>query len=288
MAVVLITGCSTGIGLETALAFARRGDTTIATMRNVAKADALKKRAADEGVDIEIEALDVVDEFSVSSTVGKILAHHGQIDVLVNNAGVGFGGPVETMPIDAARSLMETNFWGALRMMRAVLPGMRDRRSGAIVNVTSTAARIPGTPYEGMYAASKHALGALSESLATELMPFAVRVVCIEPGFFSTAISDTSNAVEQGVNGTAYEVDGTWFHGFMTQSVESGADPSLVADAIVGAATDPNTPLHTTVGDDAALFVELATQAGTWEGWIAMSMPIVEAAVGPRPVLPAN
>ena len=143
MAVVLITGCSTGIGLETALAFARRGDTTIATMRNVAKADALKKRAADEGVDIEIEALDVVDDYSVSSAVGKILAHHGQIDVLVNNAGVGFGGPVETMPIDAARSLMETNFWGALRMIRAVLPGMRDRRAGVIVNVTSTAAGFP-------------------------------------------------------------------------------------------------------------------------------------------------
>jgi NAD(P)-dependent dehydrogenase (short-subunit alcohol dehydrogenase family) len=110
MSVVVITGCSTGIGLETALAFARRGDTTIGTMRNVAKADALKKRAADEGLDIEVEALDVVDDNSVSGAVGRILAQHGQIDVLVNNAGVGYGGPVETMPIDAARALMETNF----------------------------------------------------------------------------------------------------------------------------------------------------------------------------------
>ena len=111
-------------------------------------------------------------------------------------------------------------------------------------------------------------------------------MVCIEPGFFSTAIADTSNAVDQGLEGSAYEVDGTWFHGFMDQSVEGGADPSIVADAIVSAATDPNTLLHTTVGDDAALFVDLAKQAGTWEGWIAMSMPIVEAAVGPRPIAP--
>ena len=287
MAVVLITGCSTGIGLETALAFARRGDTTIATMRNVAKADALKKRAADEGLDIDVVALDVVDDESVATAVAAIGKQHGQIDVLVNNAGVGFGGPVETMPIDAARALMETNFWGALRMIRAALPGMRERRAGVIINVTSTAARIPGTPYEGMYAASKHALGALSESLATELMPFGVRVVCIAPGFFSTAISDTSNAVEQGVTGTAYEIDGTWFHGFMTASVEAGADPSLVADAIVGAANDPDTALHTTVGDDAALFVDLYKQAGSYEGWVEMSMPIVEATVGPRPIPPA-
>ena len=288
MAVVLITGCSTGIGLETALAFARKGDTTIATMRNVAKADALRKRAADEGVEIDVVALDVVDDNSVRTAVADVLARHGRIDVLVNNAGVGYGGPVETMPIDAARDLMETNFWGPLRMIRAVLPQMRERRAGVVINVTSTAGRIPGTPYEGLYAASKHGLGALSESLATELLPFTVRVVCIEPGFFSTAISDTSNAVEQGVNGTAYEIDGTWFHGFMNQSVEGGADPALVADAIVAAVEDPNTPLHTTVGDDAALFVDLATQAGSWEGWIAMSMPIVEAAVGPRPTPPAS
>jgi NAD(P)-dependent dehydrogenase (short-subunit alcohol dehydrogenase family) len=288
MSVVLITGCSTGIGLETALAFARRGDTTIATMRNVAKADALKKRAADEGLDLEVEALDVVDDKSVSAGVAKVIDRHGPIDVLVNNAGVGYGGPVETMPIDAARALMETNFWGALRMIRAALPGMRERRSGVIVNVTSTAGRIPGTPYEGLYAASKHALGALSESLAFELMPMAVRVVCIEPGFFSTAISDTSNTVDQGLAGSAYEVDGTWFHGFMNQSVEGGAHPSLVADAIVSAANDPSTTLHTTVGDDAALFVDLATQAGSFEGWTAMAVPIVEAAVGPRPTPPSS
>jgi NAD(P)-dependent dehydrogenase (short-subunit alcohol dehydrogenase family) len=283
MSVALITGCSTGIGLETALAFARRGDTTIATMRNVAKADALKKRAADEGLEVDVEPLDVTDDRSVATAVAAIRDRHGPIDVLVNNAGLGYGGPVETMPIDGARALMETNFWGALRMIRAVLPDMRERRSGVIVNVTSLAGRIPGSTYNGLYAASKHALGTLSESLAGELSPFDVRVVCVEPGFFVTEIAANSDSVDEGIVGSAYEADGEWFQAFMTKSVDTGADPRIVADAIVAAVDDPSTPLHRAVGDDADLFLAVHDQARTYELWMQAAIPIVEQTVGPRP-----
>jgi NAD(P)-dependent dehydrogenase (short-subunit alcohol dehydrogenase family) len=281
--VVLITGCSSGFGLEATLAFARRGDTTCATMRNVAKADALRKRAADEGVEVEVVALDVTDDRSVTDAVSGIRDRHGSIDVLLNNAGVGYSGAVETIPIDAARALMETNFWGAVRMIRAVLPDMREQRSGVIVNVTSLAGRIPGALYNSMYAASKHALGVLSESLAGEVSPFNVRVVCIEPGFFSTEIAANRESVDEGIVGSAYEADGEWFQSFMTGSVETGADPRVVADAITAAVDDPDTPLHRAIGDDADLFIGLYDQTRTYELWMQTSIPIVEQTVGPRP-----
>jgi NAD(P)-dependent dehydrogenase (short-subunit alcohol dehydrogenase family) len=283
MAVVLITGCSSGFGLEAALAFARRGDTACATMRNVAKADALRKRAADEGVEVEVIALDVTDDASVARAVSEIRDRFGPIDVLVNNAGVGYAGAVETVTVDDARALMETNFWGAFRMIQAVLPQMRERRSGVIVNVTSLAGRIPGTLYNGMYAASKHALGTLSESLAGEVGPFGIRVVCVEPGFFTTEIINNAESIDDGIAASEYAADGLWFQSFMTGSVQTGADPAIVADAIVAAATDPNTPLHREVGDDADLFIALWDQTRTYEVWMDTAIPIVEQTAGPRP-----
>src|SRR4029079_7710696 len=120
-------------------------------------------------------------------------------------AGIGYDGAVETVLEADARALMETNFWGAFRMIRAVLPEMRERRGGVIVNVSSLAGRIPGTLYNSMYAASKHALGTLSESLATEVGPFNVRVVCVEPGFFSTEIIANARTIDDGMVGSEYE-----------------------------------------------------------------------------------
>jgi NAD(P)-dependent dehydrogenase (short-subunit alcohol dehydrogenase family) len=286
MAVVVITGCSSGIGLEAALAFARRGHTACATMRNVAKAEGLRKRAADEGLDVSVVPLDVTDDASVRSGVADIRDRFGPIDVVVNNAGVGYDGAVETIPMDVARGLMETNFWGAFRMIQAVVPEMRERRSGVVVNVSSLAGRIPGGLYQGIYAASKHGLGAMSESLAGELMPFDVRVVCIEPGFFATEIAANADAVDSGIAGSAYGPDHAWFDAFMRGGVESGADARIVADAIVSAVHDPDTPLHRAVGDDAEMFIAFHEQAGTFERWVEQAIPIVEQAVGPRPKPP--
>ena len=193
MAVVLITGCSTGIGLEAALAFARRGDTTYGSMRNLAKADVLRARAEAEGLDVEVVQLDVTDSDSVTTTIGAIDERHGAIDVLVNNAGIGSSGPIETIDLDKAIVVYDTNVWGAVRTVRAALPSMRAKGSCVIINVTSVAGRVPGTPYGGFYASSKHALGTLSEALAWEVNPFGIRVACVEPGFFNTEIFASSD-----------------------------------------------------------------------------------------------
>lgn len=283
MAVVLITGCSSGFGLEAALAFARRGDVTVATMRNLSKADALRKRAAAEGVDVEIERLDVNDDASVDAAIAGVIERHGTIDVLVNNAGVGSRGAVETMSMESAQHLMDTNFWGPIRCMRAALPAMRAQRSGVIINVSSLASRVPGTAYSSMYAASKCAINAVSESLASEVEPFGIRVVSIEPGFFETAITD--NNLDRGREFTGpYGQDEAWIQSFFDAGVGGGASPAIVADAIVAAATDPSTRLHTPVGDDADMYLGLLAQVDGYEGWMEAVLPIVEATVGPRPI----
>ena len=283
MSVVVITGCSSGFGLEAALAFARRGDTVVATMRNPQKSGPLDERAAAEGLKIAVHALDVADDASVDSAMQEITGEHGTADVLVNNAGVGFGGPVETMPMDAARTLFETNFWGPQRMLRAVLPGMREQRSGVIINVSSLAGLLPGAPYTGLYAASKHALNTLSESLAIELMPYGIRVHCIEPGFFATAIAHNSDAVDTGAG--PYGADAAWWQSFMSMSVAAGADPTIVSDLMVALSSDAAAPMHHPVGDDAAMYLALLEQSPGFDEWVASSMPVVEQIAGPRPTV---
>ena len=282
MAVVLITGCSSGFGLEAALAFAERGDVTVATMRNPAKADALRERAGTAGVDLDIVQLDVNDEASVASAVAGVIERHGTVDVLVNNAGVGSRGAVETMSMESAHRLMDTNFWGPIRCIRAVLPAMRAQRSGVIVNVSSLASRVPGTAYSSMYGASKSAINAVSEALATEVEPFGIRVVSIEPGFFATAIGDNNLDGDREFEGP-YAQDEVWIRSFFDVGVSGGASPTIVADAIVDAAMDPSTSLHTTVGDDAEMYLGLLAQVDGFEGWMDAVLPIVEATVGPRP-----
>jgi NAD(P)-dependent dehydrogenase (short-subunit alcohol dehydrogenase family) len=284
MGVVLVTGCSSGIGLESALAFARGGDTTVATMRNLAKADLLRRRAADQGLKVHIEQLDVCDEASVNDTIAALVRTHGRVDVLVNNAGVSSSGPIETHSFDVAVRLMDTNFWGPMRTVRAVLPGMREHGSGVIINVSSLASRLPATLYSGMYAASKQALNALSEALAGEVAPFGIRVVLIEPGFFSTEIV-ANNLSRHEPPSDVYRADQEWLRSFMEGSADAGAEAGVVAAAIVAAARNPATPLHRPVGDDASTYLDLLSRVDGYEGWMEAVMPIVEAAVGPRPAI---
>lgn len=284
MSVVLITGCSSGIGLETALAFARRGDITVATMRNLAKAELLQQRAAEADVEIHLQELDVNENSSVAAAITATTERHGTVDVLVNNAGVSGGGPVETMAMDNAMQLMDTNFWGPVRTIRAVLPTMRAQRSGVIINVSSLASRVPATLYASMYAASKTALNAISEGLAGEAAPFGIRVVSIEPGFFETEISTNNLSVDEPES-DVYAADQGWIRSFFEAGVSGGADPAAVADAIVSAATDSETPLHTPVGDDAAMYLDLLSQVEGYEGWMSAITPIVESTVGPRPTV---
>jgi NAD(P)-dependent dehydrogenase (short-subunit alcohol dehydrogenase family) len=187
MATALITGASTGIGLATAVTLARAGHTVIATMRNPDSAGELPRLVAAEQLPITTLTLDVDNDASVAQAFETALAEHGRIDVLVNNAGIGGPGAVEETPLDSFRRIMETNYFGALRCIKAVLPGMLARRAGCIVNVSSVVGRIALAP-QAAYAASKHALEALSECLAQEVKAFNIRVALVEPGPIATPI----------------------------------------------------------------------------------------------------
>lgn len=185
MANVLITGTSSGIGLATALALGRAGHKVFATMRKPARAPELAEIVGRERLPIAILTMDVDSDESVTTCIGGI---HESIDVLVNNAGFGPHGSVEELPMEVFRAAMETNYFGAVRCMRAVLPRMREARSGCIINISSVAGRIACPPF-GPYSASKAALEAVSEALAGEVKPFNIRVAIVEPGIMDTAMA---------------------------------------------------------------------------------------------------
>jgi NAD(P)-dependent dehydrogenase (short-subunit alcohol dehydrogenase family) len=187
MALALVTGSSTGIGLATSISLARSGHTVVAAMRNLERSGEVRKIAGKEKLPIHLAKVDVDDDASVREGFAKVVAEHGPIEVLVNNAGIPGGGPVEEASLDAFRQVMETNFFGGLRCIKAVIPSMRERRKGTIVNVTSIAGRTAGAALAS-YAASKWAFEALSECLAQEMRAFNVRVAIVEPGVIATPI----------------------------------------------------------------------------------------------------
>jgi NAD(P)-dependent dehydrogenase (short-subunit alcohol dehydrogenase family) len=189
--VALVTGTSTGIGFATALHLARQGHRVVATMRNLAKAGPLEKAVREERLPLTVRELDVTRQDSIDRAVAATRDDEGPVDVLVNNAGIGGATPLELTPEAEHRAMFEANYWGPIRMIQAVLPSMRERRTGCIVNVTSIAGRV-ATPNQIAYSASKHALGAASEALAHEVAAFAVRVAIIEPGVIQTAIFENS------------------------------------------------------------------------------------------------
>lgn len=191
MQICLITGTSTGIGHATALHLARRGYRVYATMRNTAKGAQLGAAAAAENLDLVIETLDVTDHQSMLDCVARIMVVEGRIDILINNAGLSSSSPIETYPEDEHRALFEANYWGPVKLTQAVLPAMRERASGAIINISSVLGRIAWAN-QGAYCASKFAIEAFSEALAQEVAPFGIRVAIIEPGVTASAIFDNT------------------------------------------------------------------------------------------------
>ncbi|MCH2171434.1 SDR family oxidoreductase [Myxococcota bacterium] len=250
MGVVVITGTSSGIGQASALAFARAGHRTIATLRDLAKAEPLREARESEGLDLELQALDVASPASVAEAVGAILAREGRVDVLVNNAGIGGACPLEDVLEEEHRWIFEVNYFGALRMIQAVLPGMREQGSGAIVNVSSGAGRF-ATPNQVPYSASKFALEGASEALAHELAPFGVRVAIVEPGVVATAIFENSAAFTRYDKHSPYR-DLMRRSGMLySAGLKRPGDPHHVAEVIVEAALGDAPRLRYLVGQDA-------------------------------------
>ena len=183
--IAVVTGSSTGIGLETSLALAQNGFLTCATMRNLQKADEIKNIGQKENIPIKVFQMDVDDDDSVNTIITKIVNEYGQIDVLVNNAGYGLFGAMEDFTMDEIKKQFETNVFGVMRVIRAVLPTMRQQRSGIIINISSMSG-LAGIPSQSVYSATKFAVEGMSEALSYELEPFGIKVVLIEPGVINT------------------------------------------------------------------------------------------------------
>lgn len=187
MSVILVTGSSTGIGQETALHMARKGHDVYAAVRSPDTATELKELIAAEKLPVTVIRLDLVDAESVKSAVAEIMQRSGRIDALVNNAGIGGGRAVEETPVEEAREIFETNYFGNVNVLREVTPIMRKQKSGRIVTVGSLAGRVV-MGCHAHYSASKWAMEGLSEALAQEMAEFNVKVSIIEPGCVLTPI----------------------------------------------------------------------------------------------------
>lgn len=263
---VLITGTSTGIGLATALRFARAGYRTWATMRDLARAGPLREARESEGLDLELLRLDVTDQPSIDDAMAEALP--GGLDALVNNAGWAGGAPLEIVPEEQHRAMFDANYFGAVRMAQAVLPHMRERRSGVIVNVTSIAGRI-AMPNQVPYTASKWALEGASEALAHEVRRFGVRVKIVEPGVIMTSIFENAKAQTRFDRSSPY-VDLMRRNGkFYSAGHRANQPPEIVADAIFDAVESDSDRLRYVVGADAESLLR-GRQAMRDEDWVAM------------------
>ena len=273
MTVTLVTGTSTGIGEATAIHLSRVGHTVYASMRTPdASGGELRRLAEEERLDLTLIALDVNDPVSVTSAVDGVIERSGQIDVLVNNAGLGMLTSVEEVPVEDAKAVFETNVFGPLRMMQAVLPAMRERRGGTIVNISSVAGRLVSAGH-GVYAATKYALEALSEAVAIETRRLGIRVILIEPGFISTPLLDKGGDIEIGDG--PYAVHLRRMQG-LYRSARGGADPpSVVAEVIAEALDDPNPRFRYLAGEGASPVIDGRARM-TDEEWIDMGREMTD------------
>ena len=253
--VAVITGTSSGIGFETALALAREGYHTYATMRDITKSDKIKEIEKKESLKIDVLELDVDNEDSAKTAIQQILEQKQRIDVLVNNAGWGLWGCVEDVSVDEFRAQFETNFFSIIRLIQEVTPTMRKQGSGTIVNVSSVAGRI-GFPASPAYISSKFALEGLSESLRLEMAPFGVNVVIIEPGVIKTNFLNPMKMAKRSESDTVYRDITVKVTSGVKMMAEMGTHPKEVADTIVKAIRNEKPLPRYIVGNDASMFLE--------------------------------
>ena len=225
----IVTGANSGIGRSTAITLAKNDYTVFATMRSLERGEKLREMAQELNLVIKEVELDVSDTDSVNQGINEILNQTDQIDILINNAGVGSNAVIEDVDIESDKSVFETNFWGVVRCIQAVLPTMRQQKSGHIIQVSSIAGRV-GLPAQPIYSASKWALEGLSENLAHDLSSFGVRVSIIEPGVTRTAILGKNNTVPQ--NDDFENIYARMLDMYM-QGIEANIRPEAVSETIL-------------------------------------------------------
>ena len=250
---VLVTGASSGIGRITCLHMAEKGYTVIGTSRSLERLSGLFDDAEERGLRVWGVEMDVNSDESVESVMPGLIEQFGGFDALVNNAGFGVWGPIESLSIEELKLQFETNFFGAVRMIHATLPGMLERGSGRVVNISSVLGRI-GTPFNGAYVSSKYALEGLSESLRTEVAPFGVKVCLIEPGLFETNFQNNQlRAARSDDPSLAYAPYVESYSRRHDQFDWFAADPIKVAMVIEKVIRSPNPALRHPVGLDCRL-----------------------------------
>ncbi|NQV76446.1 MAG: SDR family oxidoreductase [Bacteroidetes bacterium] len=265
--VILITGASTGIGLETAIQLAEQGHKVYATMRNLQKRSLLDKEVEKRNVKLHIRQLDVQDEKSITACIAEIIASEQMIDVLINNAGAGFIKPMEQASMEEIQQVMNVNFYGPIRCSKAVMPQMRKQRSGHIINISSVGG-IVGSPVNEIYCAAKFALEGLTESLATYLESyFGINVSLIEPG---GTISEFGNSLTEyfestgGIQNDDYkplmetymDYRATFTEEFKEKAFQKPAD---IAAVIIKCMNDPNPKVRYLTSEGALAFTKLKT-----------------------------
>lgn len=269
MSVILITGCSTGLGVAMSVKAAQAGHMVVATMRNLAKRDQLDAALSEAAVSADIRALDVTDQASIDACVSGVLSDHGRIDGLINNAGAAQLRTTEQAGEDELQWITDVNYYGVVRMTKAVLPGMREARSGRIINISSVGGLV-GQPFNDFYCAAKFAVEGYTESLASYVGPaFGIHFSLIEPGGISTAFADNALAhfaqsggmlndeykplLEAYIGGAQSRAEGS--ASFAYQSADE------VADVVMAVLQADQPPLRTRTSDWSEDFTKLKTQA---------------------------
>lgn len=245
MTTVLITGASRGIGHATTLVLARAGYTVIASMRDLAAGHELRRVAERESLPVHLGVLDVRAE-SVDERIASMSETHGPIDVLVNNAGIVRSGSIEELPLEDFRATMETNFFGMVRCIKAVLPAMRARKAGHIINISSVSGHLASSPL-GAYAASKFAVEAMSEALAQEVLPLGIRVTVVQPGTTDTGMVQPL-MVDRG--GSIYPTEAESARYFRTAQAHA-IHPDQVGTTILTILREGRDQFRYPVGEDA-------------------------------------
>ena len=235
--VALVTGASAGIGMAVAQSLVRAGFTVYGTSR--------RATLGEQRDGVVFLPLDVTDDDSVAAAVREVLDRSGRLDVLVNNAGLGIMGAAEESSSEQAQALFDTNVFGSIRMIRAVLPQMREQGHGRIVNVSSVLGLVPA-PFMALYASTKHALEGYSQSVDHEVREHGVRVLLVEPGYTKTPFDSNMSPADQPLPLYARRRD--LVSEQLARSLEDGDDPSVVADSVVAAVTDARPELRYPAG----------------------------------------
>ena len=275
--ICLITGTNSGVGLATSIELAKAGHTVVATMRNTGKADALQSAAAEAGVDVQVAALDVTDAAAVKQVVADVVAEHGSIDLLVNNAGASYVGTLEQINDDNLAWMMDVNFTGVARLTREVLPHMRGNGGGRVITVTSVGG-VVGQPFNDAYCAAKFAVEGLMQSLHPVAAQHGVKISVVEPGAIATEfINNAGESVAERMNNVdAYTPQVQAYVAHITEAFAPGAaqTPQDIADVIAAVAAEDEPKFRYQTGERSTMFAGMSlsdidgsvvtTATGSW------------------------